>query len=82
MHRDGTSLKNWVKQNLKNIGINETEVKIKLLCYPRIFGYVFNPLSVFLFTIKITKSFQFSMKLKIPSVNSIHIFLKHKIQRL
>ena len=45
--RDGTSLKNWVKQNLDNIGIDETEIKIKLLCYPRIFGYVFNPLSVF-----------------------------------
>ncbi|MDC3020677.1 DUF1365 domain-containing protein, partial [Candidatus Pelagibacter sp.] len=38
--RDGTSLKNWVKQNLNNIDIDETEVKIKLLCYPRIFGYV------------------------------------------
>ena len=45
--RDGTSLKNWVKQNLANIGIDESEVKIKLLCYPRIFGYVFNPISVF-----------------------------------
>ena len=45
--RDGTSLKNWVKQNLDNIGIDESEVKIKLLCYPRIFGYVFNPLSIF-----------------------------------
>ena len=45
--RDGTSLKNWVKQNLDNIGIDESEVKIKLLCYPRIFGYVFNPISVF-----------------------------------
>ena len=46
-NRDGTSLKNWVKHNLKNIGIDETEVKVKVLCYPRIFGYVFNPLSVF-----------------------------------
>ncbi len=45
--RDGSSLKNWVKKNLSNIGINETEVKIKILCYPRILGYVFNPLSVF-----------------------------------
>ena len=44
--RDGTSLKNWVYSNLKRIGIEE-EVNIKLLCYPRIFGYVFNPLSIF-----------------------------------
>tara|TARA_B100000029_G_scaffold407569_1_gene408540 strand:- start:137 stop:904 length:768 start_codon:yes stop_codon:yes gene_type:complete len=45
--RDGTSLKEWVIKNLKDIGINEDKVQIKLFCYPRIFGYVFNPLSVF-----------------------------------
>ena len=44
--RDGSSLKNWVYSNIKTLGIEE-EVKIKLLCYPRIFGYVFNPLSIF-----------------------------------
>ena len=45
--RDGTSLKNWVKKKLENIGIDNKDVKIKLFCYPRILGYVFNPLSVF-----------------------------------
>ncbi len=45
--RDGTSIKDWVIKNLKNNQINTEEIKIKLLCYPRIFGYVFNPLSVF-----------------------------------
>ena len=45
--RDGTSIKDWVKKNLKSIGIYEDAIQIKLLCYPRIFGYVFNPLSVF-----------------------------------
>ncbi len=45
--RDGTSLKQWIIKNLKDIGINDDKIKIKLLCYPRIFGYVFNPLSVF-----------------------------------
>ena len=44
--RDSSSLKNWVYSNLKTLGIVE-DVKIKLLCYPRIFGYVFNPLSIF-----------------------------------
>ena len=44
--RDSSSLKNWVYSNIKTLGIEE-EVKIKLLCYPRIFGYVFNPLSIF-----------------------------------
>ena len=45
--RDGSSLKNWVLDNLKKNDIESDDVKIKLLCYPRIFGYVFNPLSVF-----------------------------------
>ncbi len=45
--RDGSSVENWVKNNLKKNNINTNEIQIKLLCYPRIFGYVFNPLSVF-----------------------------------
>ena len=45
--RDGTPLDQWVKTNLKNIGISYKDIKIKLLCYPRILGYVFNPLSIF-----------------------------------
>ena len=46
-NRDGSSLVSWVKKNLKDNNINPEDVKIKLLCYPRILGYVFNPLSVF-----------------------------------
>jgi len=46
-NRDGSSLVSWVKKNLEDININSENVKIKLLCYPRILGYVFNPLSVF-----------------------------------
>ena len=45
--RDGTSIKRWVIQNLKKNKINSSRIRIKLLCYPRILGYVFNPLSVF-----------------------------------
>ena len=45
--RNGKSLKTWVLSNLKRFDINENINKIKLLCYPRIFGYVFNPLSIF-----------------------------------
>ena len=45
--RDGTSLVEWVKKNLNENKINHENIKIKLLCYPRILGYVFNPLSVF-----------------------------------
>ena len=45
--RDGTSLVDWVKKNLDDNKIDNENIKIKLLCYPRILGYVFNPLSVF-----------------------------------
>tara|TARA_B110000238_G_scaffold6954_1_gene7097 strand:- start:291 stop:1058 length:768 start_codon:yes stop_codon:yes gene_type:complete len=45
--RDGSSLKNWVVNNLKINNIQTNDIQIKILCYPRIFGYVFNPLSVF-----------------------------------
>jgi len=45
--RDSSSLKNWVEDNLKKNNIDTNGIQIKLLCYPRIFGYVFNPLSVF-----------------------------------
>ena len=45
--RDGKSLVDWVKKNLNKNKIDNKNIKIKLLCYPRILGYVFNPLSVF-----------------------------------
>ena len=45
--RDGSSLKNWVQKNIKKFNISNNITKIKLLCYPRVFGYVFNPLSIF-----------------------------------
>ncbi len=46
-HRDGSSLVEWVKSNIQSVGINENNLQIKILCYPRILGYVFNPLSIF-----------------------------------
>ena len=45
--RDGSSLVNWVKNVLSDAKINIGSGSIKLLCYPRFFGYVFNPLSIF-----------------------------------
>ena len=35
------------KEKIKKYNINFKVTKIKLLCFPRIFGYVFNPLSIF-----------------------------------
>ena len=45
--RDGSSLINWVNKNLEKKNIPTQDIKIKILCYPRILGFVFNPLSVF-----------------------------------
>jgi|TARA_B110000444_G_scaffold253024_1_gene283199 DUF1365 family protein len=45
--RDGNSLKEWILKYIKKFNISNNITKIKLLCYPRIFGYVFNPLSIF-----------------------------------
>ena len=45
--RDGSSIKDWVIKTLNKFKISNEITKIELLCYPRIFGYVFNPLSIF-----------------------------------
>ena len=45
--RDGGNLKDWVISNLIKFRIKENITNIKVLCYPRILGYVFNPLSIF-----------------------------------
>ena len=45
--RDGSSLIGWVKKALSESKIDIGSGVIKLLCYPRFFGYVFNPLSIF-----------------------------------
>ena len=45
--RDGSCLKKWVISNLNKYKVEGNISKIKILCYPRIFGYVFNPLSIF-----------------------------------
>ena len=45
--RDGSSLVKWVKNTLSEAKIDIRSATIKLLCYPRFFGYVFNPLSIF-----------------------------------
>ena len=46
-NRDGSSLLDWVKNNLSNNNVSTVNIRVKLLCYPRILGYVFNPLRVF-----------------------------------
>lgn len=41
------SLRSHVDRLLAGAGMKEHAANVRLLCYPRIFGYVFNPLSVY-----------------------------------
>ena len=46
-HGDGSGdLRAWVEAQLGAAGVTLAAPKITMLCYPRIFGYVFNPLTV------------------------------------
>lgn len=45
--RDGAPLRSFVEDALQRAGIAETPDAIRLLCFPRLWGVVFNPLSVF-----------------------------------
>ena len=45
-YRDGRSLRVFIEDHLKLYKINYNDIKIKIFCFPRIFGYVFNPISI------------------------------------
>jgi len=44
--RDGSALRPWVERQLATTGIGLEGGPVRLLCFPRMWGYVFNPLSV------------------------------------
>ncbi len=45
-YRDNRSIKTFVVDSLNKYKINYQNLKIKILCFPRILGYVFDPLSI------------------------------------
>jgi len=45
--RDGSSLRAYVRQRAAEQGVDLSGGKVLLLCYPRLLGYTFNPLSVY-----------------------------------
>jgi hypothetical protein len=45
--RDGSSLRAYVQRRAAEHDVDLTEGRVLLLCYPRLFGYTFNPLSVY-----------------------------------
>ena len=44
---DGSSIKEFIKEKLAEAGIDDADGPVCLLCYPRVLGYVFNPLSTY-----------------------------------
>jgi len=44
--RDGSPLKPWVENLLQDKGIDIEGGRVRLLCFPRVLGYGFNPLSI------------------------------------
>ena len=44
--RDGRSLKPWIIEHLAGLGLGRSWGRIELWTFPRIWGYVFNPLSL------------------------------------
>jgi DUF1365 family protein len=45
--RDGSTLRPWVEAQLAAAGVSASAQRIRLLCFPRVLGFVFNPLSIF-----------------------------------
>jgi len=44
---DGSRLQPWIQRQLRAAGLADIDGPVYLLCYPRMLGYVFNPLSVY-----------------------------------
>ena len=45
--RDGAPLRAWAEARLAEAGVDAEGLRLRLLCFPRVLGYVFNPLSVY-----------------------------------
>ena len=45
--RDGSSLRAWAEARLEETGAAAQARRIRLLCFPRVLGFVFNPISIF-----------------------------------
>ena len=44
--RDGSALRPWIEQTLREHGVEMAGGRVRLLCFPRILGYAFNPVSL------------------------------------
>ena len=46
-HGDRGNIRKWINEELSNAGLDHSSHRVFMLCYPRILGYVFNPITVF-----------------------------------
>lgn len=44
---DGTSIADFIRRKAQAAGLGDRVVRIRMLCYPRLLGYAFNPLTVY-----------------------------------
>lgn len=82
--RDGSDLRSWVEAALARDGLQAAAARIRIFCFPRLFGYVFNPLSVFfcydaddrlravLYEVKNTFGDQHGYLIEVPPQNAGH----------
>ncbi|UUX49756.1 DUF1365 domain-containing protein [Nisaea acidiphila] len=45
--RDGAPVRDWVRDQLRTAGLESLEGRITTHCFPRILGFVFNPLTIY-----------------------------------
>jgi len=45
--RDGSNLKDWAAARFAGAGVCLNGARLQLLCFPRVLGYVFNPISIY-----------------------------------
>lgn len=91
--RDGTALRPWIEAALARQNLSDAAAHIRVLCFPRLFGYVFNPLSVFfcydaaqrlravLYEVKNTFGDQHGYLIEVPLRNSSEPVLQQSVAK-
>lgn len=91
--RDGSPLRPWVEAALARDGLQEAAARIRIFCFPRLFGYAFNPLSIFfcydaeerlravLYEVKNTFGDQHCYLIEVPLQNSAEPVIEQNVEK-
>jgi DUF1365 family protein len=91
--RDGSGLRPWVETALARDGLQAAAAHIRIFCFPRLFGYVFNPLSVFfcydmddrlravLYEVKNTFGDQYGYLIEVPSQSNTEPAIEQSVTK-